>query len=127
VDYVNLAELSLTAIMLEASHRRAIERLDSSLDNKRSHPPAAAEWTMQNRPPYVRGQPNRAASNVARPKRWNGARPNSNVNEQARRNYVRYMELARTEAQAGNVVDAENYYQHAEHYYRTMNADPTST
>jgi hypothetical protein len=35
------------------------------------------------------------------------------------------MELARTEAQAGNVVDAENYYQHAEHYYRTMNSDPT--
>jgi hypothetical protein len=32
-----------------------------------------------------------------------------------------------TEAQAGNVVDAENYYQHAEHYYRTMNADPTVT
>jgi hypothetical protein len=36
------------------------------------------------------------------------------------------MELARAEAVAGNVVGAENYYQHAEHYYRTMNADEAS-
>ena len=32
------------------------------------------------------------------------------------------MELARAEALAGNTVGAENYYQHAEHYFRTMNA-----
>jgi hypothetical protein len=100
----------------------------SALSSTLRDPPAIKEWIMEKRPPYVRGQPNRAASNVARPKRWtsNGTRPNSNVNENARRNYERYIELARTEAQAGNLVDAENYYQHAEHYYRTMNADPTS-
>jgi hypothetical protein len=28
--------------------------------------------------------------------------------------------LARAEAQNGNTVAAENYYQHAEHYFRSM-------
>jgi hypothetical protein len=31
--------------------------------------------------------------------------------------------LARAEAQAGNSVGAENYYQHAEHYFRLMKAN----
>ena len=34
--------------------------------------------------------------------------------------YERYLELARAEAQNGNAVAAENYYQHAEHYFRSM-------
>jgi hypothetical protein len=34
--------------------------------------------------------------------------------------YERYLELARAEAQNGNTVAAENYYQHAEHYFRSM-------
>jgi hypothetical protein len=37
------------------------------------------------------------------------------------------MELARAEALAGNAVGAENYYQHAEHYFRTMNAGQEGT
>jgi hypothetical protein len=40
-----------------------------------------------------------------------------------RLSYERYLELARTEAQNGNVVAAENYYQHAEHYFRSMYPD----
>jgi hypothetical protein len=32
--------------------------------------------------------------------------------------------LARAEAQLGNLVGAENYYQHAEHYFRSMRSDP---
>jgi hypothetical protein len=28
--------------------------------------------------------------------------------------------MARAEAQNGNTVAAENYYQHAEHYFRSM-------
>jgi hypothetical protein len=35
----------------------------------------------------------------------------------ARRNYERYMALAQAELQAGDRVAAENYYQHAEHYF----------
>jgi hypothetical protein len=34
--------------------------------------------------------------------------------------YERYLELARAEARNGNAVAAENYYQHAEHYFRSM-------
>jgi hypothetical protein len=32
----------------------------------------------------------------------------------------RYLALAQAEASAGNAVEAENYYQHAEHYFRLM-------
>jgi hypothetical protein len=42
----------------------------------------------------------------------------------AKGNYERYLALARAEALAGNTVGAENYYQYAEHYYRSMFSDP---
>jgi hypothetical protein len=32
--------------------------------------------------------------------------------------------LARAEAKIGNMVGAENYYQYAEHYFRSMRSDP---
>jgi Domain of unknown function (DUF4167) len=38
----------------------------------------------------------------------------------AKRNYDRYMALARDAASAGDPVERENFYQHAEHYLRTM-------
>ena len=31
--------------------------------------------------------------------------------------------LIRTADQSGNIVGAENYYQHAEHYFRSMSAN----
>jgi len=34
------------------------------------------------------------------------------------RSYDRYVALAQAELQAGDRVAAENYYQHAEHYFR---------
>ena len=37
------------------------------------------------------------------------------------------MALARAEALIGNTVGAENYYQYAEHYYRSMASDPEAT
>jgi hypothetical protein len=37
--------------------------------------------------------------------------------------YERYLTLARAEAQNGNTVGAENYYQYAEHYFRSMRSD----
>ena len=45
----------------------------------------------------------------------------------AQRNYERYLALARAEALIGNTVGAENYYQHAEHYFRSMSSDPEAT
>jgi uncharacterized protein DUF4167 len=62
---------------------------------------------------------------ISRSKRWtsNGDRPNANAFASAQRNYERYIALAQEEARSGNIVAAENYYQHAEHYYRTMSKD----
>jgi hypothetical protein len=66
-----------------------------------------------------------SASFAARPKRWapRGGRAESNNSQAAQRNYERYLALARTESQAGNTVGAENYYQYAEHYFRSMSSD----
>jgi Domain of unknown function (DUF4167) len=47
--------------------------------------------------------------------------------QNARRNYERYLALARTETQIGNTVGAENYYQYAEHYFRSMSSDSERT
>jgi hypothetical protein len=62
---------------------------------------------------------------ISRPNRWtpNADRSNRNGFGRAQRNYERYLALAQEEARAGNVVGAENYYQHAEHYYRSMSGD----
>jgi hypothetical protein len=38
----------------------------------------------------------------------------------------RYMALAQAELQAGDRIAAENYYQHAEHYFR-MSSDRGAT
>ena len=40
--------------------------------------------------------------------------------ESAERNYQRYLMLARAEAVAGDRITAEGYFQHAEHYFRSM-------
>jgi hypothetical protein len=36
------------------------------------------------------------------------------------RNYERYLALAREAATTGDAVQAENWYQHAEHYFRMV-------
>jgi hypothetical protein len=38
----------------------------------------------------------------------------------SQRNYERYLVLARAEALSGDRIAAENYFQHAEHYLRSM-------
>ncbi len=38
----------------------------------------------------------------------------------AKRGYERYLTLARAAASAGDAIESENLYQHAEHYYRLM-------
>jgi hypothetical protein len=48
--------------------------------------------------------------------------PARSRSQNAQRNYEWYLELARAEALAGNPVGAENYYQHAEHYFRLMSS-----
>jgi Domain of unknown function (DUF4167) len=74
-------------------------------------------------------QPRPAALYAARSKRWTSspARPELKGPQNARRNYERYLALARAEAQIGNTVGAENYYQYAEHYFRSMSSDSERT
>src|SRR5450432_218619 len=42
----------------------------------------------------------------------------------AQRNYERYLALARAESLTGDRIVAENYFQHAEHYFRSMDENP---
>ena len=61
--------------------------------------------------PYI-DRSKRRSSNSSRPEPKN-----------AQRSYERYLALAQAEAQSGNAIGAENYYQHAEHYFRLMASD----
>jgi Domain of unknown function (DUF4167) len=82
---------------------------------------------MQNGPRTIMSarQHRPASSFAARSKRWTSSathhEPKSFQN--AQRNYERYLALARAEAQLGNMIGAENYYQYAEHYFRSMRSD----
>jgi len=40
--------------------------------------------------------------------------------QNAQGNYQRYLDMARAEALTGDRIAAENYFQHAEHYFRSM-------
>ena len=73
-----------------------------------------------------RDQPARPArySNRGRP---NNGRSSSGHIQSAQKNYERYLALAHAEAQNGNMIGAENYYQHAEHYFRSMRPEPEGT
>src|SRR3977135_697201 len=44
-----------------------------------------------------------------------------NISGDARRKYATYVSLAREARGRGDLVEMENCYQHAEHYFRVMN------
>ena len=69
-------------------------------------------------------RPRTARPSANRPKQWtsNVARPEPRGSQNAQRSYERYLALAQAQAQAGDIVAAENYYQHAEHYLRSMSS-----
>ena len=62
-------------------------------------------------------------------KQWtsNGVRPELRGHQNAHKSYERYLALAKAQAQAGDTVGAENYYQYAEHYFRAMRAGRETT
>ena len=74
--------------------------------------------------------PNRGSRNASRPQghrssnqRPPGIRPSGDGRQavgNARNNYERYTAMAKDAARRGDVVEAENLYQHAEHYFRVM-------
>jgi hypothetical protein len=60
----------------------------------------------------------------SKPRKSNAVRSEPKHSQNAQRRYEWYLALARAEALIGNTVGAENYYQHAEHYFRSMTASP---
>ena len=74
-------------------------------------------------------RPNRS-TNAMRPQGHRGAnqrppgiRPpgdGRHTAQNARNNFERYTTMAKDAARRGDVVEAENCYQHAEHYFRVM-------
>jgi len=55
--------------------------------------------------------------------RHRGAR----IPQDPRRSYERYLALAHAEALNGDRIAAENYFQHAEHYFRSMHPELENT
>src|SRR5215467_7457811 len=49
--------------------------------------------------------------------------PNVKIRGNAYQVFERYVALAREAATSGDRIAAENFYQHAEHYFRIMNAN----
>ena len=74
-------------------------------------------------------RPKSARPFANRPKQWtsNVTRPDLRGSQNAQRSYERYLALAQAQAQAGDIVGAENYYQHAEHYFRSMSSGRETT
>jgi hypothetical protein len=74
-------------------------------------------------------RPKSAMQFVNRSKQWrsNIARPEPRGSQNAQRSYERYLALAQAQAQVGDIVGSENYYQHAEHYFRSMSSERETT
>jgi hypothetical protein len=70
-------------------------------------------------------QSRRAAPFAAGSKRWTPRvdRSEPKGSQNAQRNYERYLALAGAASLTGDSVGAENYYQHAEHFFRSMSSD----
>ena len=86
---------------------------------------------MQNGPKTMTSthRPKSARPFANRSKQWtsNGVRPDLRGSQNAHRSYERYLALAQAQAQSGDVIGAENYYQHAEHYFRSISSDRETT
>ena len=81
-----------------------------------AHQAEIATGRMSVKQPSGRGysvpRANRRGSSAAQ------RRPAKSANAKA--SYEKYVALARAAARSGDVVETENYYQHAEHYLRLM-------
>jgi hypothetical protein len=96
-----------------ARRRRATQWSDTNMKSE-NNPPAAPP--RQNRKQERNVSQRRHQFRKTEPKAVRHARSP----QDAQRNYERYLALARAEAHTGDRVAAENYLQHAEHYFRSM-------
>lgn len=72
------------------------------------------------------GHPNNNGNRPRMPHRmqtFDSSGPNVKIRGNAYQVFERYVALAREASSAGDRIAAENFYQHAEHYFRIMNAD----
>lgn len=65
--------------------------------------------------PHSRSIPSKKSANT-------DFRGSANKAQTANQRYQHYIALAREKALAGDCIEAENYYQHAEHYFRSAAA-----
>jgi hypothetical protein len=91
------------------------------------------KYISELKPAAVQPRPNarvmiNAMPRRSRPTKRNGPsgfpRPQARNPQHFQRDYERYLALARAEALAGDRIVAENYFQHAEHYFRSMGENP---
>ena len=84
---------------------------------------------MHRAPKTMRPRQGRPAAGVRSSERLTSSatRIAPKASQSAQRNYERYLAFARAEAQAGNSIGAENYYQHAEHFLRSMRSTGEKT
>ncbi|MBY5535531.1 DUF4167 domain-containing protein [Rhizobium leguminosarum] len=68
-----------------------------------------------NRPPSPNIRLKKTSANT-------GSQRSSRVAGNAKQHYEHYLALAREKALSGDRIEAENYYQHAEHYFRSAAA-----
>jgi hypothetical protein len=69
------------------------------------------------------GQTGKAKSPGRTKAQRSGVKQNSaNKSAHPKTNFDRYIALARAAAASGDEIESENYYQHAEHYFRLMKA-----
>ena len=91
------------------------------------------KYISELKPAAAQPRPNSKVMTNAMPRRSQPARrnepsgfprPQARNPQNAQRNYERYLALAHAEALAGDPIVAENYFQHAEHYFRSLGENP---
>ncbi|MSO76990.1 MAG: DUF4167 domain-containing protein [Alphaproteobacteria bacterium] len=73
------------------------------------------------RRPRGRGNNGRSHHPNSRNQNFDSSGPEGRIRGTANQIFDRYLAMARDALSAGDMVAAENYFQHAEHYYRMIN------
>jgi len=85
----------------------------------------AAKMKHVNNPRRGRSRSNSKRHSSANGRNFDNSGGKAKVRGTAKQVLDKYLALARDAASAGNRVASEGYLQHAEHYYRVLNAGPS--
>ena len=75
----------------------------------------------------TRGRPGRNKPSNSRNQTFDSTGPEGKVRGSANQVFEKYLSLARDAQSSGDRIAAENYFQHAEHYYRILNVNAQNT